>query len=88
LALSKLERNFERDRDDVQRLARAGHLRPEVLSERYYKRTASARGPWRPARLDAPIVAGLLLAGLTVVGGRSDAPTEVQDKEEAERAGP
>ena len=57
LALSKLERNFERDRDDVQRLARAGHLRPEVLSERYYKRTASARGPWRPARLDAPIVA-------------------------------
>ena len=36
LALSKLERNYERDRDDVQRLARAGHLRPDVLSERYY----------------------------------------------------
>jgi hypothetical protein len=36
LALSKLERNYERDRDDVQQLARAGHLRPEVLSERYY----------------------------------------------------
>ncbi len=36
LALSKLERNFERDRDDVQQLARAGYLRPEVLSERYY----------------------------------------------------
>ena len=36
LALSKLERNFERDRDDVQQLARAGHLRPEVLNERYY----------------------------------------------------
>ena len=36
LALSKLERNFERDRDDVLQLARAGHLRPEVLSERYY----------------------------------------------------
>ena len=36
LALSKLERNFERDRDDVQQLARAGHLRPEALSERYY----------------------------------------------------
>jgi len=36
LALSKLERNGERDRDDVQQLARAGHLRPEVLKERYY----------------------------------------------------
>lgn len=37
LALSKLERNFERDRDDVQQLARAGHLRPEILRERYYR---------------------------------------------------
>jgi hypothetical protein len=36
LALSKLERNIERDRDDVQQLARAGHLRSEVLKERYY----------------------------------------------------
>jgi hypothetical protein len=36
LALSKLERNIERDRDDVQQLARAGHLRPEVLKDRYY----------------------------------------------------
>ena len=36
LALSKLERNIERDRDDVQQLARAGHLKPEVLKERYY----------------------------------------------------
>ena len=36
LALSKLERNMERDRDDVQQLARAGHLNPEVLKERYY----------------------------------------------------
>ncbi|MFY9725787.1 MAG: DUF6036 family nucleotidyltransferase [Bryobacteraceae bacterium] len=35
LALSKLERNAERDRDDVQALARAGYLRPEVLKERY-----------------------------------------------------
>jgi hypothetical protein len=35
-ALSKLERNLERDRDDVQQLARAGHLRPEILRERYY----------------------------------------------------
>ena len=37
LALSKLERNFERDRDDVQQLARAGHLSPGILKERYYQ---------------------------------------------------
>jgi hypothetical protein len=37
VALSKLERNFERDRDDVQRLARAGHLNRETLRDRYYK---------------------------------------------------
>jgi G:T-mismatch repair DNA endonuclease (very short patch repair protein) len=36
LALSKLERNMERDRDDVQQLARAGHLRADILRERYY----------------------------------------------------
>ena len=36
LALSKLERNGERDRGDVQQLARAGHLQPDVLRERYY----------------------------------------------------
>jgi hypothetical protein len=36
LALSKLERNIERDRDDVQQLARAGHLRADILRERYY----------------------------------------------------
>lgn len=36
LALSKLERNIERDRDDVQQLARAGYLNPDVLRERYY----------------------------------------------------
>src|SRR5581483_2998729 len=37
LALSKLERNFDRDRDDVQRLARAGYLKPGILKERYLK---------------------------------------------------
>jgi G:T-mismatch repair DNA endonuclease (very short patch repair protein) len=37
VALSKLERNLERDRDDVQRLAQAGYLKPEILKERYYK---------------------------------------------------
>jgi hypothetical protein len=36
LALSKLERNFERDRDDVRQLAHAGHLKPEILKARYY----------------------------------------------------
>jgi|SRR5580698_4196818 hypothetical protein len=37
IALSKLARNYERDRDDVQQLARAGHLKRETLRERYYK---------------------------------------------------
>jgi len=36
LALSKLERNIDRDRSDVQQLARAGHLKPDILRERYY----------------------------------------------------
>ncbi len=35
LALTKLERNMERDRDDVQQLALAGYLKPETLSARY-----------------------------------------------------
>ena len=37
IALSKLERNYERDRDDVQRLAAAGHISPDVLRDRYEK---------------------------------------------------
>ncbi len=37
IALSKLERNYERDRDDVQRLAAAGHIHPETLRHRYEK---------------------------------------------------
>jgi hypothetical protein len=37
LALSKLERNLERDRSDVQALAQAGYLNPEILRERYYR---------------------------------------------------
>jgi hypothetical protein len=37
LALSKLERNGDRDRDDVWHLARAGHLKPEILKERYFQ---------------------------------------------------
>ena len=35
LALSKLERNAERDREDILHLAAAGHLNPNVLKERY-----------------------------------------------------
>ena len=35
LALSKLERNSDRDRDDVLRLARAGHIDGRVLKARY-----------------------------------------------------
>jgi hypothetical protein len=34
LALSKLERNIQRDRDDVKHLARAVPLDPEILKER------------------------------------------------------
>jgi len=37
IALSKLVRNQPRDRDDVQALARAGYLNPDVLTARYYK---------------------------------------------------
>ena len=36
LALSKLERNLDRDRGDVQQLARAGHIEADILKERYY----------------------------------------------------
>jgi hypothetical protein len=37
LALSKLERNIQRDRDDVKHLARTVPLDPEVLKYRYQK---------------------------------------------------
>jgi len=37
LALSKLERNAERDREDVIGLARAGYLDRDLLKHRYYK---------------------------------------------------
>ena len=37
LALSKLERNIQRDRDDVRHLARSVPLDLEVLKERYEK---------------------------------------------------
>jgi hypothetical protein len=37
LALSKLERNADRDREDVVRLARAGYIDPAVLKQRYFE---------------------------------------------------
>jgi len=37
LALSKLERNIDRDRVDVEHLARAGYLKPDILRQRYYE---------------------------------------------------
>lgn len=54
LALTKLERNLERDRDDVRQLARAGHLKPEILKERYYRELRPnllAREDWHDATL-------------------------------------
>ena len=35
IALSKLERNADRDREDFVRLTRAGHIDPRILKERY-----------------------------------------------------
>jgi Nucleotidyltransferase of unknown function (DUF6036) len=37
LALTKLERNFERDRGDVEHLARSGYLRAATLRQRYFE---------------------------------------------------
>lgn len=37
IALSKLERNVERDREDFLRLARAGYIDRQVLKDRYYE---------------------------------------------------
>jgi hypothetical protein len=37
LALTKLERNFERDREDVMYLAQAGLINRETLVSRYYQ---------------------------------------------------
>jgi uncharacterized nucleotidyltransferase DUF6036 len=37
IALSKLERNFDRDREDVLRLARAGFVKAEAPKARYFE---------------------------------------------------
>jgi hypothetical protein len=36
LALAKLERNYERDFSDVLALARNGHLKIDILEQRYF----------------------------------------------------
>jgi hypothetical protein len=53
VALAKLDRNFERDRDDVQRLARAGHLNRDVLQRRYVEelRPYLSRASWHDQTL-------------------------------------
>jgi len=55
LALTKLERNAERDREDVLRLAQAGHLDPRALRDRYLKELRPyllSRLSWHDKTLD------------------------------------
>lgn len=55
LALSKLERNAERDREDVLRLAQAGLLDPHVIKERYYAEQRPyllSKLPWHDKTLE------------------------------------
>jgi hypothetical protein len=54
IALSKLERNFDRDRDDVLRLARAGLVDPQALESRYFEEVRPyllCRQSWRDQTL-------------------------------------
>jgi hypothetical protein len=53
LVLSKLTRNIERDRQDVEYLARSQHLDPAVLRERYIELIPNLIGP--RARHDATL---------------------------------
>ncbi len=55
IALSKLERNSERDRDDVMRLARAGFVNAETLKVRYHEELRPyllSNLKWHDATLD------------------------------------
>jgi uncharacterized nucleotidyltransferase DUF6036 len=55
LALTKLERNLDRDRDDVRQLAKAGYLNPEVLRSRYQEEMRpyiASRVEWHDKTLD------------------------------------
>ncbi len=55
IALSKLERNAERDREDVLCLARAGYIDPQVLKDRYYQELRPyllSKVPWHDKTLE------------------------------------
>jgi uncharacterized nucleotidyltransferase DUF6036 len=55
IALSKLERNADRDRDDVLRLARAGHVDAQALKARYFEEVRPyllSRESWHDQTLD------------------------------------
>ncbi|HYL72160.1 MAG TPA: DUF6036 family nucleotidyltransferase, partial [Candidatus Dormibacteraeota bacterium] len=55
LALSKLERNAERDREDFHGLARAGYINREVLKQRYIDELRPyllSRRPWHDRTLE------------------------------------
>jgi len=55
LALTKLERNFERDRTDVEHLARRGHLKAATLRRRYVEELRPyliGRESWHDQTLD------------------------------------
>src|ERR1700722_7313634 len=55
VALSKLERNAERDRDDVLRLARAGFVNVQALKARYFEEVRPyllSRQSWHDQTLD------------------------------------
>jgi len=54
LALSKLERNLDRDRSDVEHLARCGYLKASTLRERYEREMRPyliGRGSWHDQTL-------------------------------------
>ena len=55
IALSKLERNADRDREDVVRLARAGLIEPDVLKQRYLEELRPyllSKLPWHDKTLE------------------------------------
>ena len=55
IALSKLERNFDRDREDVLRLARAGFVKAETLRARYFEEVRpclSSKHEWHDKTLN------------------------------------
>jgi len=55
IALSKLERNAERDREDVLCLGRAGYIDPQVLKDRYYQELRPyllSKVPWHDKTLE------------------------------------